>query len=118
MERLLCVALLRQLLLLLLTALIGLKRRASPAIRFHCEAADSNISDSVQSSLCVPVTEQKFTAFAAVQAAENVIFRLPRRYRGSGAKDSSRIGFRTAARAFGHEFASLVVKQASEDKSL
>jgi hypothetical protein len=115
MKQLLCVAVVRQLLLLFWTMLIGMNRTPTAAMYFHCEAADTG-GNSVQECLYVPVTEQRFTAFAAVQAAENVVFRLPRRYRGSGAKDSSRIGVKTAAKTFGHDFAAVVTNQAVEAK--
>ena len=56
--------------------------------------------------LCCPgdMGSLMLTAKIAVQAAENVLFRLPRRYRGSGAKMHQRIGHKTAAMVFGHDF--------------
>ena len=82
----------------------------APTVHFHCEAADKQ-GNAIQVQQSLPVKEAEFTAFAAVQAAENVIFRLPRRYRGSGAKVRGRIGFKTAAQAFGADFAAGVAKQ-------
>ena len=88
----------------------GKGKADASVVHFHCEAADKQ-GNAIQVQQSLRVTEAEFTAFAAVQAAENVIFRLPRRYRGSGAKVRGRIGFKTAAQAFGADFAAGVSEQ-------